>query len=152
MSQHVRVLTATALITVATLFSAGSAVAQQRTTVTNPPGNTDVTLHVPLQLQNMNPTATGAIVYCRLTKTGGGAPNAWAQDSVPLTQGSYNGAVDVKVALTVAQAGENWNYDCKLSFYSTALNTSVGPGGAAWAMPKSGTTPVGDVAGSITTQ
>ena len=116
------------------------------------PGNADVTLHVPLQLQNMNPSATGAIVFCRVTKSGGGAPNATAQDTVPLTQGSYSGALDVKVSLQVAQPGEHWDYDCKLSFYSAALKTSVPPGGAPWAMPKAGTTPVGDATGTITTQ
>ena len=143
-----------ALILAGTLASPHRARAQVVRHATNvaQPGNADVTLHVPLQLQNMNPSATGAIVYCRVTKNGGGAPTATAQDTVPLTQGGYNGALDVKVSLQVAQPGEQWDYDCKLSFYSLALKTSVPPGGAPWAMPKAGTTPVGDATGTITTQ
>jgi len=143
------------LAAIAALIVAGAPAtslgAQSQRPTRQGPGNADVTLRVPLQLQNLNPAATGAIVYCESWTKGGGA-HAWAQDSVPLAQGGYNGTVDVKLSLLVSQPGVKWDYTCQLSFYNATLKTSSGPGMAPWAMAKTGTTPVSSVSGSVTTQ
>jgi hypothetical protein len=151
--KHRHCVLAVAAITIAGALAPAISAQNQRTSVnTNQPGNADVTLRVPVQLQNLNPAATLAIVYCRAYASGGGGPSAWAQDTVPLTQGSFNGSVDVKLSLLASQSGLKWDYTCTLWFYNATLKATAPPGGAPWITAKAGTTPVGTASGSVTTQ
>lgn len=119
-------------------------------------GTAPVTLHVPVQLQAMDPAVTGAIVYCRATFHGDVARvQAWAQDTLPLVNGAYNATVDMQLTLSVNAPGEVWDYDCTLSLYDAATKQMYFanyPGGPQWTQAKPGTTPSRQVTGNLTTQ
>lgn len=129
--KHRQYVLVVAAMTITSAFASTVSAQNTRQSINqNQPGNADVTLRVPVQLQNLNPAATLAIVYCKAFASGGGGPSAWAQDTVPLVQGSYNGSVDVKLSLLASQPNMKWDYTCQLSFYNATLKATAAPGGA----------------------
>lgn len=128
--------------------------AQQRQLINQSTGPAAVTLHVPLQLQNIDPRATEAVVWCTAKFMGGNSQvpvQTIAADSVPISGGGYNGSVDVKFSL-VSRPGDQWRYDCKLELSSATLKQTYYAGAAPWTTPKAGTSSSIEVSGTITTQ
>ena len=144
-----------AVVAIAALVFLGAAHAplgaQQRRQLTGP---AQVTLHVPLQLQSLDPRVTEAVVFCKAQLLGDNSQHPllfFAQDSVPITGGAYDGGVDAKFSLP-SRAGDQWHYDCKLELSSAGLEQTYYAGAAAWTMPKPGTSSSIEVSGTITTQ
>ena len=117
------------------------------------PQPTPLTLHVPLQLQNIDPKAAEAVVFCKAIFLGNNDPhmNQIVQDSVPISGGAYDGSVDLKFSLPWSKLGNKWKYDCRLELSSAALKQTYYAGLVAWAAPKAGTTSSLEVTGTITT-
>ncbi|HKV50317.1 MAG TPA: hypothetical protein VJO52_03880 [Gemmatimonadaceae bacterium] len=117
------------------------------------PGEADVTIRVPIELSNLDAAVTQAQAFCVATFTGDAARvEARNQVNVDIAKGAYKGAVDVKLALSVAASGEKWGYTCKLSLYNGNTKEWSFVGSFPWSQPKAGTTPSGSSSGTITVQ
>jgi hypothetical protein len=151
MRQRHHVLAIAALVL---LGAAHSPLGAQQRQLIKSTGPAAVTLHVPLQLQNIDPRATEAVVWCTARFMGGNSQlpvQSIAADSVPISGGSYNGSVDVKFSLA-SRPGDQWRYDCKLELSSATLKQTYYAGAAPWTTPKAGTSSSIEVSGTITTQ
>lgn len=113
-------------------------------------GEADLTIRVPVSLTNLDASVSQAQVYCVATFAGDDARvQANNQVDVPLANGAYKGDVNVKLALSVAQSGEKWDYTCKLSLYNGNTKEWSVVGALPWSQPQAGTTPSPSNSGSV---
>jgi hypothetical protein len=115
---------------------------------TAPPGTLPitVTLMVPVQVNNLDPTITAVAVYCTAQPVGGSAGVAFDQKNNfgrvgPVANGTYTGTAKVVLNGWSTQSvtpGQQWSYQCHSMFLTakTAANgqpVSGTPGVDSWA-------------------